>query len=174
MIADSTIGGGREAALCADKFGRENVCGTLSVTPCWCYGSETMDLDPTTVKGGLGFQRHRTAGRGVSGGGHGGACPEGLPASPFMVMTCRMPTTVRFRRCAGKDSALRPLRHCGRRNAQQSLRQHRCDCDGHHGQLLRPGFLPEVFSIRAEWVDMSEIIRRVNLEIYDHEEYERA
>ena len=48
-------------------------------------------------------------------------------------------------RCAGKDSALRPLRHCGRRNAQQSLRQHRCDCDGHHGQLLRPGFLPEVF-----------------------------
>ena len=78
VIADSTIGGGREAALCADKFGRENVCGTLSVTPCWCYGSETMDLDPTTVKAvGLGFQRHRTAGRGVSGGGHGGACPEG-------------------------------------------------------------------------------------------------
>lgn len=55
VIADSTIGGGREAALCADKFGRENVCGTLSVTPCWCYGSETMDLDPTTVKAVWGF-----------------------------------------------------------------------------------------------------------------------
>ena len=55
VIADSTIGGGREAALCADKFGRENGCGTLSVTPCWCYGSETMDLDPTTVKAVWGF-----------------------------------------------------------------------------------------------------------------------
>ena len=74
VIADSTIGGGREAALCADKFGRENVCGTLSVTPCWCYGSETMDLDPTTVKG---LQRHRTSGRGVSGSRHGSPCPEG-------------------------------------------------------------------------------------------------
>lgn len=50
IVADQTIGGGEEAARCAAKFSSENVCATLSVTPCWCYGSETMDLDPLTVK----------------------------------------------------------------------------------------------------------------------------
>ena len=46
VIADTTIGGGAEAGKCAEKFASENVCGTLTVTPCWCYGSETMDMDP--------------------------------------------------------------------------------------------------------------------------------
>ncbi|MEG2081574.1 MAG: L-fucose isomerase, partial [Oscillospiraceae bacterium] len=55
IIADSTIGGGEEAARCAAKFGTENVTATLTVTPCWCYGSETMDLDPLTTKAVWGF-----------------------------------------------------------------------------------------------------------------------
>ncbi|MDD4797674.1 MAG: L-fucose isomerase, partial [Eubacteriales bacterium] len=55
VIADTTIGGGAEAARCAEKFARENVCATLTVTPCWCYGTETMDLDPLTVKAVWGF-----------------------------------------------------------------------------------------------------------------------
>lgn len=55
VIADSTIGGGEEAAACAEKFKNYNVCATLSVTPCWCYGTETMDLDPLTVKAVWGF-----------------------------------------------------------------------------------------------------------------------
>ena len=50
VISPTTIGGGAEAARCADYFAGENVCATLSVTPCWCYGSETMDIDPTTIK----------------------------------------------------------------------------------------------------------------------------
>lgn len=50
VIADSTIGGGAEAAACQDKFSRENVVATLTVTPCWCYGSETFDMDPKTIK----------------------------------------------------------------------------------------------------------------------------
>ena len=95
VIADSTIGGGREAALCADKFGRENVCGTLSVTPCWCYGSETMDLDPTTVKAVWGFNGTERPGAVYLAAVMAAHAQKGLPA--FMVMTCRMPTTVRFR-----------------------------------------------------------------------------
>ena len=55
VIADSTIGRVPEAAACADKFKKENVSITLTVTPCWCYGSETMDMDPLTIKGVWGF-----------------------------------------------------------------------------------------------------------------------
>ena len=55
IIADSTIGGGAESARCAEKFSGQNVVATLSVTPCWCYGSETMDTDPLTIKGVWGL-----------------------------------------------------------------------------------------------------------------------
>ena len=55
VIADSTIGRVPESAACAEKFRREGVSITLSVTPCWCYGSETMDMDPMTIKGVWGF-----------------------------------------------------------------------------------------------------------------------
>ena len=55
VVSPCTIGGGAEAAKCAEFFATQNVCATLSVTPCWCYGSETMDLDPLTVKAIWGF-----------------------------------------------------------------------------------------------------------------------
>ena len=55
VIADSTIGGGAEAAACADKFSTQNVVATLTVTRCWCYGSETFDMDPLTIKAGVGL-----------------------------------------------------------------------------------------------------------------------
>lgn len=55
VIADTTIGRVAEAAACADKFKKEGVDITLTVTPCWCYGSETMDMDPMTIKGVWGF-----------------------------------------------------------------------------------------------------------------------
>lgn len=55
VIADGTIGGVKQASLCAEKFAREGVCATLSVTPCWCYGSETIDMDPAIPKAIWGF-----------------------------------------------------------------------------------------------------------------------
>lgn len=55
IISDTTIGGGAEAAQCAKQFATENIAATLSVTPCWCYGTETMDLDPNTIKAVWGF-----------------------------------------------------------------------------------------------------------------------
>ena len=55
VISPCTIGGGAEAAKCADFFSTQNVCATLSVTPCWCYGSETMHMDPLTIKAVWGF-----------------------------------------------------------------------------------------------------------------------
>ena len=55
VISNTTIGGGAEAAACANQFASENVCATLTVTPCWCYGSETFDMDPNTIKAVWGF-----------------------------------------------------------------------------------------------------------------------
>ena len=66
VIADTCIGGVAEAAACAEKFAREGVGVSLTVTPCWCYGSETMDMDPLMPKAVWGLQRHRTARRGLS------------------------------------------------------------------------------------------------------------
>ena len=55
VISDTTIGGGAEAAKCEEQFSKENVVATLSVTPCWCYGSETFDMNPNTIKAVWGF-----------------------------------------------------------------------------------------------------------------------
>ena len=55
VISPTTIGGGGEAAICEEYFAKENVVGTLTVTPCWCYGTETMDLNPNTIKAVWGF-----------------------------------------------------------------------------------------------------------------------
>ncbi len=62
VIADSTIGRVAESAACAEKFEREGVGSTITVTSCWCYGAETMDMNPHYPKGCLGIQRHRTSG----------------------------------------------------------------------------------------------------------------
>lgn len=55
VISPTTIGGGAEAAVCEEFFANQNVVGTLTVTPCWCYGTETMDLNPNTIKAVWGF-----------------------------------------------------------------------------------------------------------------------
>jgi L-fucose isomerase len=80
VIADTCIGGVAEASACAEKFAREGVGVSLTVTPCWCYGSETMDMNPLDSESGLGFQRHGTARRGLSRGGPRRAHAKGIPA----------------------------------------------------------------------------------------------
>ena len=74
VIAPTTIGGGAEAYECETFFQTQNVCATLSVTPCWCYGSETIDLNPLDHKGSLGIQRYRAPRRCLSGRLHGSSC----------------------------------------------------------------------------------------------------
>ncbi len=76
VIADSCIGGVTEAAQAAAKFAREGVGVSLTVTPCWCYGSETMDMDAQYAQSSLGLQRNRTSRRGLSGRRHGRSCPK--------------------------------------------------------------------------------------------------
>lgn len=175
VIADSTIGGGREAALCADKFSREHVCGTLSVTPCWCYGSETMDLDPTTVKAVWGFNGTERPGAVYLAAVMAAHAQKGLPAFSIYghdvqdAQDSSIPADVqekilRFARCAVAVGEMRNKAYVNIGAIAMGIMGSCCD----------PDFFQKYLGIRAEWVDMSEIIRRVNLEIYDHEEYERA
>ena len=175
VIADSTIGGGAEAAKCEAKFCTQNVCGTLSVTPCWCYGSETMDMNPLTVKAVWGFNGTERPGAVYLAAVMAAHAQRGLPAFSIyghdvQDMTDRsVPADVeekllRFARCAIAVGLMRNKAYVNFGAIAMGIAGSYCDAD----------FFQKYLGIRAEWVDMTEILRRITLEIYDHEEYERA
>ena len=89
VIADTCIGGVAEAAACQDKFEKEQVAVTLTVTPCWCYGSETMDMDPKTVKAVWGLNGTERPGAVYLAAVLAGHSQKGLPAFGSTVVTCR-------------------------------------------------------------------------------------
>jgi len=175
IIADSTIGGGAEAARCAEKFARENVCATLSVTPCWCYGSETMDLDPLTIKAVWGFNGTERPGAVYLAAVMAAHAQRGLPAFSIYghdvldMGDTTIPADVeekllRFARCAVAVGQMRNKAYVGLGAVSMGIAGSYCDMN----------FLQKYLGIRAEWVDMTELLRRITLEIYDHDEYERA
>ena len=175
VIADSTIGGGAEAAKCEAKFSTQNVCGTLRVTPCWCYGSETMDMNPLTVKAVWGFNGTERPGAVYLAAVMAAHAQRGLPAFSIyghdvQDMTDRsVPADVeekllRFARCAIAVGLMRNKAYVNFGAIAMGIAGSYCDAD----------FFQKYLGIRAEWVDMTEILRRITLEIYDHEEYERA
>lgn len=175
VIADTTIGGCAEAAACADKFSRENVAATLTVTPCWCYGSETMDMDPLTVKAVWGFNGTERPGAVYLAAVLAAHTQRGLPAFGIYgrhvqdVSDTEIPRDVRekilrFARCAVAVGAMRNKSYVNIGSVSMGIMGSYCNAD----------FFQKYLGIRAEWVDMVEVLRRVNLEIYDHEEYKRA
>lgn len=82
VVSETTIGGGAEAARCAEQFSKENVVATLSVTPCWCYGSETFDMDPHTIKAVWGFNGTERPGAVYLAAVMAAYAQKGLPAFP--------------------------------------------------------------------------------------------
>ena len=78
VIADGTIGRVAESAACAEKFEREGVGATITVTSCWCYGAETMDMNPYYPKAVWGFNGTETSRSCLSGSRTGRTCSEGL------------------------------------------------------------------------------------------------
>ena len=174
IIADTCIGGGAEAAMCQDKFQTANVCATLSVTPCWCYGSETMDLDPMTVKAVWGFNGTERPGAVYLAAVMAAHAQRGLPAFAIYGHDVQdaddksVPEDVRekilrFARCAIAVGLMRNKAYVGVGAVAMGI----------GGSVLDPIIMQKYFGLRAEWVDMSEIIRRVEKGIYDHEEYEK-
>lgn len=175
VIADTTIGGGKEAAACAEKFARLNVCATLSVTPCWCYGSETMDLDPLTIKAVWGFNGTERPGAVYLAAVMAAHAQRGLPAFAIYEHDVKdmndtdIPDDVaekilRFARGAIAVGQMRGKAYCGLGAVSMGIA----------GSFTDPDFMQKYLGIRAEWVDMVEILRRIDLEIYDKAEYEKA
>ena len=175
VIADTTIGRVAEAAACADKFRREGVDITLSVTPCWCYGSETMDMDPLTIKGVWGFNGTERPGAVYLAAVLAGHAQKGLPAfgiygKDVQDMTdTEIPADVkekllRFGRCAVAAATMRG----------KSYLQIGSICMGIAGSQMNTDFIEDYLGMRVESVDEVEVIRRMTEGIYDKEEYEKA
>ena len=175
IISDTTIGRVAEAAACAEQFRKAGVSITLSVTPCWCYGSETMDMDPMTVKGVWGFNATERPGAVYLASVLATHAQKGLPAFGIYGKDVRdaddnyMPDDVkekllRFARAAVAAVAMR-----GR-----SYLQIGSICMGIGGSSISPEFLEEYLGMRVESVDEVEIIRRMSEGIYDEAEFRKA
>lgn len=175
VIANSTIGGGKEAADCAEFFASENVCGTLTVTPCWCYGSETMDIDPLTVKAVWGFNGTERPGAVYLAAVMSAHAQKGLPAFSIYGQDVQdandtnVPRDVyekilRFAKCAIAVGEMKSKAYVGIGSVSMGIA----------GSFVDPDFFQNYLGIRAEWVDMTEVLRRIQQEIYDKNEYIKA
>ncbi len=175
VIADTTIGRVGEAAACADKFRREGVDITLTVTPCWCYGAETMDMDPYTIKAVWGFNGTERPGAVYLASVLATHAQKGLPAFGIYGHDVRdlddttIPADVeekllRFGRAAVAAASMRG----------KSYLQIGSICMGIGGSIIDTDFIEDYLGMRVESVDEVEIIRRMTEEIYDKKEYEKA
>ncbi|MDR2757746.1 MAG: L-fucose isomerase [Spirochaetaceae bacterium] len=175
VIAETTIGRVAEAASCADKFRREGVDITLTLSPCWCYGSETMDMDPLTIKGVWGFNGTERPGAVYLAAVLAGHAQKGLPAFGIYGRDVQnaddteIPPDVtekllRFGRAALAAATMRG----------KSYLQIGSICMGIAGSIINPEFFEEYLGMRVESVDEVEIIRRMETGIYDGEEFKKA
>ena len=175
VIADTTIGRVAEAAACAEKFRREGVDVTLTVTPCWCYGAETMDMDPHTIKGVWGFNGTERPGAVYLASVLATHAQKGLPAFGIYghdvqdLDDTEIPADVeekllRFGRAAIAAASMRG----------KSYLQIGSICMGIGGSIISSDFIEDYLGMRVESVDEVEIIRRMTEEIYDKAEYEKA
>ena len=175
VIADTTIGGSAEAGACREKFDRENVTATLTVTPCWCYGSETMDLSSDTVKAVWGFNGTERPGAVYLAAVLAAHAQRGLPAFGIYghdvqdINDAEVPEDVRekilrFGRAAVAVGQMKNKSYVNIGSVSMGIAGSACD----------PLFFQKYLGMRAEWVDMTEILRRIDLGIFDKDEYERA
>lgn len=175
IIADTTIGRVAETAACADKFKKAGVDITLTVTPCWCYGSETMDMDPMTIKGVWGFNGTERPGAVYLASVLASHAQKGLPAFGIYGHDVQeadetgIPADVkekllRFGRAAVAAATMRG----------KSYLQIGSIAMGIGGSIVNPEFFEEYLGMRIESVDEVEIIRRMTEGIYEEKEYQKA
>lgn len=175
ILADTTIGRVGEAAACAEKFRREGVDITITVTPCWCYGAETMDMDPQTIKAVWGFNGTERPGAVYLASVLATHAQKGLPAFGIYGHDVQeadakeIPEDVRekllrFARAAVAAASMRG----------KSYLQIGSVTMGIGGSIIDPDFMESYLGMRVESVDEVELIRRMTEEIYDREEFEKA
>ena len=175
VIADTTIGRVAESAACEAKFRKEGVAITLSVTPCWCYGSETMDMNPLTIKGVWGLNATERPGAVYLASVLATYAQKGLPAFGIYGRDVQeaddtvIPEDVktkllRFGRAAVAAASMR----------DKSYLQIGSQCMGIGGSIINQDFFEEYLGMRVESVDEVEILRRMEEGIYNEEEFQKA
>ncbi len=175
VISPCTIGGGAEAAKCEEYFSTQNVTATLTVTPCWCYGMETFDMNPSTIKAVWGFNGTERPGAVYLAAVLAAYAQKGLPAFSIYGHDVQdlgdqtIPADVeekilRFARCAVAAGWMKNKSYVNIGAVAMGIMGSYCDTN----------VFQRYFGIRAEWVDEVEILRRMALNIYDPEEYEKA
>jgi len=176
IIADTTIGGVYEAAKADEKFTREGVGLTLTVTPCWCYGSETMDMDIHRPKAIWGYNGTERPGAVYLAAVLAAHSQKGLPAFSIygkevqdLDKTAIIPEDVKekilaFVKAGMAAAIMRGKSYLSIGNVSMGIA----------GSIVDPIFFEDYLGIRCEYVDMTEIIRRIDREIYDKEEFKKA
>ena len=175
VIADSCIGGVAEAADCAEKFAREGVGVALTVTPCWCYGSETMQMDGRVPNAVWGFNGTARPGAVYLAAVLAGHAQKGLPAFGIYGRDVQdggdepIPDDVstkilQFARAGLAAASLKGTSYLAMGGVSMGIA----------GSIVDQPLFEEYLGMRVESVDMTEFVRRVDRGIYDPEEYERA
>ena len=175
VIADACIGGVAEAAQAAEKFAREGVGVSLTVTPCWCYGSETMDMDPLMPKAVWGFNGTERPGAVYLAAVMSGHSQKGLPAFSIYGRDVQdsgdetIPEDIkekllRFARAGLAVATMRGKSYLAMGGVSMGIA----------GSIVDQNLFEEYLGMRVETIDMTEFVRRINEDIYDPAEYERA
>lgn len=175
VVFSGSIAGGEEAARCEAEFAARHVTATLSVTPSWCYPLETIDMNPMTTKAIWGFNGTERPGAVY--------LASALAAHNQMRRPCfsiygrdvqdmeekEIPEDVqekilRFARCAVAVGEMQNKAYVGFGSVSMGIM----------GSFLDPSFYAQYLGMRPEWVDMTEVLRRMDLGIYDPEEFREA
>ena len=175
VISSTTIGGVADAALCADQFEREGVTVSLTVTPCWCYGAEVMDTNPSVPKAVWGFNGTERPGAVYLASALAGYAQKGLPAFGIYGKDVQD---------AGDDTipadvAVKILRFVKAALAASLMKGKTYLSLGYTsmgivGSTVDPAFFQDYLGMRTEFVDMTELSRRIDKGIYDKVEFEKA
>jgi L-fucose isomerase len=175
VIADSCIGGVAEAAACADKFAKSGVGVSITVTPCWCYGTETMDMDPSIPKAVWGFNGTERPGAVYLAAVLSGYAQKGLPAFgiygehvqdagdtsiPFDVKD----KLIGFAKAALAVAYMRGKSYLSMGSVSMGIA----------GSIVNDAFFQEYLGMRTEYIDMTEFVRRMDENVYDTAEFEKA
>jgi L-fucose isomerase len=175
VIADTCIGGVAEAAMCAEKFNKNGVGVSLTVSPCWCYGSETIDMNPEMPKAIWGFNGTERPGAVYLAAALAGHTMKGLPAFGIYGHDVQdagdgtIPDDVsekilRFVRAGLAVSYMKGKSYLSMGSVSMGIA----------GSIVREDFFQEYLGMRNEYIDMSEFSRRLNEEIFDKDEYVKA
>ncbi|SFF51403.1 L-fucose isomerase [Sunxiuqinia elliptica] len=175
VIADTTIGGVADAARCADKFSREGVGVSLTVTPCWCYGTEVMDTDTLVPKAVWGFNGTERPGAVYLAAALASYTQKGLPAFGIYGRDVQdsddtsIPEDVsekilRFVRAAIAAAQMKGKSYLSLGYTSMGIA----------GSMVDSNFFQDYLGMRTEFVESVEVIRRMEEGIYDHEEFEKA